>query len=188
VREPFTVRTLTRRAMLRVLLGLAAVGSGLWELGCSARDAARGTATPSATPTAGMMGGVSSADMSRYMELFNRHTEIRRTVERISGGVRTTTEVDDPVLVAQLQEHVTTMYQDLDRGQEVTCMSPSLPTLFRRANGYQRHLTLTAKGVSATETSTDPHLAQLIRDHANEVSGFVRDGMPSMMQGMMGGR
>jgi hypothetical protein len=122
------------------------------------------------------------------MDLFNRHTEIRRTVEQIPGGVRTTTEVDDPKLVAQLQEHVTTMYQDLDRGQEVTCMSSSLPTLFRNARGYRRELSLTAKGVSATETSSDPHLTQLIRDHSNEVSGFVRDGMPAMMQGMMGGR
>lgn len=179
-----TVRTLTRRAMLRALLGLAAVGTGLVELTCSGP----GSATPSPTPTPGMMGGVSSADMSRYMDLFNRHTEIRRTVEQIPGGVRTTTEVDDPALVAQLQQHVTTMYEDLDRGQEVTCMSSTLPTLFGNAGGYHRQLTLTAKGVTATETSTDAHLTQVIRDHANEVSGFVRDGMPAMMQGMMGGR
>jgi hypothetical protein len=175
---------LTRRTLLRALLGLAALGTGLVELACSPR----GTATPSPTPTAGMMGGVSSADMSRYMDLFNRHTEIRRTVEQIPGGVRTTTEVDDPELVAQLQAHVTTMYQDLDRGQEVTCMSSTLPTLFRHAGGYRRQLTLTAKGVTATETSADPQLTKVIRGHANEVSGFVRDGMPSMMQGMMGGR
>ena len=67
-------------------------------------------------------------------------------------------------------------------------MSSSLPTLFRNARGYRRQLTLTAKGASATETSSDPHLAQLVRGHANEVSGFVRDGMPAMMQGTMGGR
>jgi hypothetical protein len=42
--------------------------------------------------------------------------------------------------------------------------------------------------VTATETSPDPHLTRVIRDHANEVSGFVRNGMPGMMQGMMGGR
>ena len=28
-----------------------------------------------------------------------------------------------------------------------------------------------------------PHLTQAIRQHASEVSGFVRDGMPAMMGG-----
>ena len=66
------------------------------------------------------------------------------------------------------------------------CMSNSLPTLFRHADGYQRQLTLTEKGVSVIETSRDPALTSAIRKHAQEVSGFVRDGMPSMMRGMMG--
>jgi hypothetical protein len=66
-------------------------------------------------------------------------------------------------------------------------MSQNLPTLFRNAKGYERRLTLTAKGVQVTETSSNPDLTQAIREHAQEVSGFVRDGMPAMMQGMMGG-
>jgi hypothetical protein len=37
----------------------------------------------------GMMGGAATADMS-YMDLFERHTEIHRTVEQGSGGVPTT--------------------------------------------------------------------------------------------------
>ena len=48
-------------------------------------------------------------------------------------------------------------------------------------------LTLTQMGVSVTETSTDPAITRAIRAHADEVSGFVRDGMPAMMGGMMGG-
>ena len=65
-------------------------------------------------------------------------------------------------------------------------MSSSLPTLFRHASGYRRDLVFTAKGVVVTETSSDPQLTKAIREHAQEVSGFVRDGMPSMMRGMMG--
>jgi hypothetical protein len=41
--------------------------------------------------------------------------------------------------------------------------------------------------VIAEETSDDPNLTEAIRAHAREVSGFVRDGMPAMMQGTMGG-
>jgi hypothetical protein len=41
--------------------------------------------------------------------------------------------------------------------------------------------------VIAEETADDPALTQAIRAHAGEVTGFVRDGMPAMMRGMMGG-
>lgn len=34
--------------------------------------------------------------------------------------------------------------------------------------------------------TSDPALAGAIRAHAGEVSGFVHDGMPAMMEGMMG--
>jgi hypothetical protein len=142
----------------------------------------------SSSPGAGdMMGSATSADMSTYMDMFDHHTRIRRMVEQVPGGVRTTTESDTPALAAQLQAHVSAMYEHLHQGREVTCMSSSLPTLFRNASGYHRQLTMTAKGVSVTETSPDPKLAQAIRDHATEVTGFVRDGMPAMMRGMMGG-
>ena len=46
---------------------------------------------------------------------------------------------------------------------------------------------LRTKGVTVTETSNDTVLTRAIREHAQEVSRFVRDGMPAMMRGMMGG-
>ncbi len=52
------------------------------------------------------------------------------------------------------------------------------------AGGYHRRLTLTPTGVIAEETSDDTALTDTIRAHAREVTGFVRDGMPAMMQGM----
>jgi len=137
------------------------------------------------TDGGGMM-GASPADMSLYMEMFNRHNEITRTVEEIPGGIRTTTQSTSPDLVAQLQAHVSSMYSHLDQGAEVTCMSGSLPTLFSHANGYRRQLTFTPTGVTTEETAEDPALTQAIRAHAQEVTGFVRDGMPPMMRGMMG--
>jgi hypothetical protein len=74
----------------------------------------------------------------------------------------------------------------LGAGGEIVCMSQSLPTLFRRAADYHRQITLTPTGVVAVETADDPNLTQAIRDHAREVTGFVTEGMPAMMQGMMG--
>jgi len=137
----------------------------------------------------GMAGGgmmnVSGHDVSVYMEMFDRHAEIRRRVEHFSGGIRTTTESDNPRLTALLHEHVPSMWAHVNQGTEVRCMSNSLPTMFRNASKYRRQLQLTNKGVVVTETTDDPQVLAALRDHADEVSGFVKDGMPAMMRGMM---
>lgn len=172
--------TLSRRTLL-VALGL---GGGAVAVGYALRSNLIGMPWSRANGP-GM--GVSGTDMSRYMNMFARHTELRRTVEDIPGGVRTTTESDAPDLVAELQAHVSSMYDHLAQGLEVDCMSPSLPTLFRRAPDYQRRITFTHNGVIAEETATDPTLTDSIRAHAREVTGFVDDGMPAMMRSMMGG-
>ena len=173
----------------RAALGLLAAGGALVGLGLAGgyllRDALKSTGDGGMMGS-GMMGSATQADMSSYMKLFDRHTELRRTVEMIDGGVRTTTESDAPELTALLQAHVSSMYTHLNQHAEVTCMSSSLPTLFRSSTSYRRELMITAKGVVVTETSSDPRITRAIRQHAQEVSGFVRDGMPAMMRGMMG--
>lgn len=171
---------LTRRSTLAAL----GAGGGALALGYVLRVARWSALGMRLVDRNGM--GVDPADMSRYTEMFNRHSEITRTVEEIPGGIRTITQSNSPDLVAQLQAHVSSMYSHLDEGAEVMCMSGSLPTLFRHANGYRRQLTFTPTGVIAEETADDPALTQAIRAHAQEVTGFVRDGMPPMMRGMMG--
>jgi hypothetical protein len=176
---------ITRRAAI----GLLAAGGALLGLGVAGsyllRDTLKSIAGGGMMGT-GMMGSATQADISTYTDLFNRHTELRRAVEAIDGGVRTTTESDAPDLVQLLQAHVSSMYAHLNQHAEITCMSSSLPTLFHNSAVYRRELTLTTKGVVVTETSSDPGLVSAIREHAKEVSGFVRDGMPAMMPGMMG--
>ncbi|WP_055405647.1 MULTISPECIES: hypothetical protein [unclassified Mycobacterium] len=174
----------TRRAALAAL-GVLGAGAMVWR--GYVRPGVPGLAAPAIrlTDCGGFM-GAGRTDMSRYMDMFMRHNEIHRVVEDIPGGVRTTTESASPDLAAQLQAHVSSMYAHLDQGTEVSCMSQTLPTLFRRAGGYRRQLTLTPNGVIAEETADDPALTDVIRSHAREVTGFVRDGMPAMMQQMMG--
>ena len=175
-------RRITRRAALTAVGAGAFVGLGYVLRGVVGSPA---PAVRLIDDGGGMM-GVSPTDMSRYMEMFNRHNELTRTVEEIPAGIRTTTQSDSPELAAQLKAHVSSMYSHLEQGGEVMCMSDSLPTLFRRADGYRRQLTLTPTGVIAEETADDPQLVAAIRAHAQEVTGFVRDGIPPMMRGMMG--
>lgn len=175
----------TRRAALTALGALSAGG----VLGL--RESGHGLLGSVFTETrlsngCGFM-GADAADMSRYMQMFDRHREISRVVEEIPGGVRTTTQSNSPELAAQLQAHVSNMYSRLDQGAEVRCMSQSLPTLFRRADGYRRQFSFTATGVIAEETAEDPALIDAIRAHAREVTRFVEQGMPAMMRHMMGG-
>ncbi len=183
---------ITRRALLAGLaaggglLGLGLLGGYLLRDGMRLGGSSGGGMMGGGMMNGGMMGSATSADMSMYMKLFDRHTELRRTADEIPGGVRTTTESDSAELTALLQAHVSSMYGHVNQQAEVTCMSNSLPTLFRNATRYRRQLSLTTKGVSVTETSDDPQLTAAIRAHAAEVSGFVRDGMPAMMRGMMG--
>src|SRR5712691_13548471 len=116
---------MTRRAALRAIAAAAGL-LGVGAAGCAGRSGV----IPMGS---GMMGSATGADMSSYMQLFARHRELRRTVEKIPGGVRTVTESDAPELVTQLQAHVASMYNHLIRGAEVTCMSKTLPSLFRNA-------------------------------------------------------
>lgn len=184
---------ITRRTALAALGALAA-GSVL-GFGFAVRNLAVRNGSTTRSPDVRLAHGpgdgdqmrVGPADMRAYMDMFRRHNDINRVVEEIPGGVRTTTESNSPDLAAQLQAHVSSMYAHVAQGAEVMCMSQSLPTLFRNPTGYRRQLTLTPTGVIAEETADDPHLVQAIREHAQEVSGFVRDGMPAMMQSMMGG-
>src|SRR5712691_9568398 len=110
------------RMTRRAAMGLLAAGGGLLGLGAAGfllRDALKSLFDDGMMGT-GMMGSATQADMSSYMNLFDRHMELRRTVENIGGGIRTTTESDSVDLVGQLQAHVSSMYGHLNQHAEVT--------------------------------------------------------------------
>lgn len=105
---------MTRRAAL-VALGAGGAAAALGTLGYLLRVV--GSSGPGMPPAdgggggmMGMMGNVGPADMSLYMDMFMRHSEISRVVEEIPGGVRTTTQSDSADLAAQLKSHVSSMY------------------------------------------------------------------------------
>jgi hypothetical protein len=132
--------------------------------------------------SSGMMGG-NDPDVRTVMALFANHGAIRRRVEQLPNGIRTTTESDDPRVVALLQSHVASMYKRVNEHRLFSMMSRTLPTLFRNANRYDRIAHYITKGVIVTETSKDAKMVEVIRAHGREVDGFVRDGMSAMMKG-----
>jgi hypothetical protein len=124
--------------------------------------------------------------MRTGMELFGRHAKIHRNVTELPNGVRAVTESDDPETAGLIQAHVSEMYQRLDQNRAFPYpMSRSVPAMFAQSTHYQRKLEAKPKGVVVTETAADPAMVAVIKEHAREINGFVREGMPAMMRGMM---
>ncbi|MGH7036780.1 MAG: hypothetical protein ACREE1_01390 [Stellaceae bacterium] len=133
-----------------------------------------------------MMPGNMAGPMRTGMQLFMRHAQIRRTVTELPNGIHAVTQSDDPQTAALIQAHVGDMYRRLDQKRAFPYpMSRSVPAMFAHSTAYRRKLELIPKGVAVTETAADPAMVAVIRAHAREISGFVREGMPAMMRGMM---
>ncbi len=127
------------------------------------------------------------SDAQTIHQLFADRDRIRRTVEEIPHGIRAVTESDSPEVATLIQLHVSKMYDRVSEGYPIPMigMSSTLPTMIQSANQYQRQLRITSKGIEVTETSNDPNMVTVIREHAREVTQFVTQGMPAMMNGRM---
>jgi len=181
-----------RRSLLRILAAAVGTAFSVLVLRLRPKDAAAAQTSMDDTMGAGMMGGgmMSPSNMNgpmrTGMELFHVHREVRRTVTEISGGVRAVSESDDPHTASLLQKHVSEMYARLDQDRAFPYpLSRSVPAMFANSARYHRKLTMLPKGIAVTETSNDPSMVKVIREHAREITGFVEDGMPAMMRNMM---
>ncbi len=131
----------------------------------------------------GMMDGQMMADMPAIHDLLVRHDAIRRQVEDLPDGIRARTTSDDPSVAQLIQTHVQQMTRRIEAGRPIRQMDP----LFREIFEHYRAITMTVSqipgGVEVTETSPDPQVALLIRQHAHHaVSEFVARGMDRAMQ------
>jgi hypothetical protein len=125
-------------------------------------------------------------DIQTIHQLFAYHTQINRRIEQIPGGIRTVTESDNPQVTALIQAHVSRMYERVNQHETIPMigMSSTLPTMIQATDQYQRQFHLTQKGVAIAETSDNPEMVKVIREHGQEVSRFVEQGMPAMMNRM----
>jgi len=127
-------------------------------------------------------GGGHGADMQGIHALFANRDQIHRTVTQIEGGVRTTTEADDPAVAAQLRDHVQSMYARLRDGRPINARDPLFAAIFENADKIRVKIENTPKGLTVTETSGDPAVVALIRRHADVVGRFIENGMHEMMR------
>lgn len=119
-------------------------------------------------------------DMQTIHALFADHQKITRTVKKISSGVETITESDDPPVQALIAEHAWAMQKRLENKQPIRMWDPLFVELFNNADKIRMEITKTPKGVKVIETSDDAYVVKLIQSHAAGVSEFVAEGMAVM--------
>ena len=127
------------------------------------------------------------AQMSAIHELFLNHDRITRTVTNLPDGIRTVTESDDPRIAQILKDHVTSMRQRVDAGNDpgLPIESQALRTIFQNYDKIHTTVETTATGVVVIQTSIDQTTVAALQQHASEVTDFVKDGMAAMHTAMM---
>ena len=126
-----------------------------------------------------MNGGMAGrGDMDTIHSLLADHEAIERRVEDLPDGVETWTESDDPEVAERLRQHVRDMYARLEDGRPMRRWDPLFEAIFARADAIEMTIEDTPRGVRVVETSDDPEVVALIRQHAHRaVSEFVERGM-----------
>lgn len=112
-----------------------------------------------------------------FHELLSRHDSIDREVQDISGGVRTVTTSEDPEVAALIRLHVRQMKARFEAGMPVRRWDPLFVELLKNYDKIVFDLEDVPGGLRVTQTSEDPQVVLLIRQHAHRgVSEFVERG------------
>jgi hypothetical protein len=174
---------MTRRRFLRRALALVAGAPPVAALlAACGRRGGMGDGMPE-----WMMSGGMDARMMRDMpvihDLLLSHQQIERRVEGIPGGIRAITWSDDEDVAGLIRTHVRQMQARIEDGDPIRHMDPLFREIFDHHEAIELHVENIPGGVRVTETSRDPQVVLLIRQHARRaVSEFVRGGMERAMR------
>lgn len=109
--------------------------------------------------------------------LLDNHQAISRSVKEIEGGVETITTSCDPKVTETIRLHVRQMQQRVESGHGMRHWDPLFVELFRHHNQIRMVIEDVDGGVLVRETSDDPDVVALIRQHAvRGVSEFADQG------------
>jgi hypothetical protein len=186
---------LDRRRLLRLALaiGLGAVPAGSFLAACGGGDGMMGDGMGDSImdgempdwmmSDGGMMGEGMMEDMRVIHALLTNHDRISRDVDDISAGIRARTTSDDAEIGELIGTHVGQMKARVDGGEAIRHMDPLFREIFEHHDEIEMEVERVDGGVLVVETSVDPQVELLIRQHAHRaVSEFVADGMARAME------
>ena len=120
--------------------------------------------------------GTLAYDRGVFSEMLEKHDKIRREFREIDGGIEAVTESDDPKVAALIVDHVEAMKGRIETGRRLRQWDPLYVAVFNDATKISLTIERTGKGVRVRETSNDPMVVALIRQHAGVVSKFAARG------------
>jgi hypothetical protein len=122
-------------------------------------------------------------DMRVIHQLLQRHDRIRRDVENVASGIRAQTTSPDREVAELIRVHVRRMKARVEDGDAIRLMDPVFREIFKHHTEVVMDVEQIPGGVVVVETSTDPQVELLIRQHAHRaVSEFVAFGMARAMR------
>lgn len=129
------------------------------------------------------MGAGMMEDMRVIQQLLVSHDRIRRRVEDVADGIRASTTSGDSEVAELIRTHVGQMKERVEDGDPIRRMDPLFREIFEHHTAIEMEVEETPSGVTVVETSADPQVELLIRQHANRaVSEFVAEGMARAMR------
>lgn len=123
------------------------------------------------------------AVMPDAMQLLHNHASLKREVQEIPNGVKTTTTTTDSQVLALLRRHPREMYAFYETGGSVRPRDPMFAELSRIADKVTMEFRDIENGIETIATSDDPEVVKLIRAHAAKVTEFVKRGHAALMEG-----
>jgi hypothetical protein len=123
-----------------------------------------------------------SEDHAVIHSLMAAHKSIERKVTEIPNGVRTDTVSKDPDVAKTLKVHVDQMKARVASGQPIRMFDPLFREIFSHHEKIEMKIEEIEGGVRVTQTSADPQVVLLIREHARVVNEFTAEGMARMHQ------
>jgi hypothetical protein len=131
----------------------------------------------------GMMDARMMEDMRVIHQLLQSHDRIRRHVEDIATGIRARTTSRDREVAELIRIHVSQMKARVQEGDPIRLMDPVFREIFQHHAEVAIDVEAVPGGVLVVETSADPQVEVLIRQHAHRaVSEFVAEGMARAMR------
>jgi hypothetical protein len=174
-----------RRLLARGLaLSLGAVPAASLLAACGDGDGMMGGEMPDwMMSDDGMMGSGMMEDMGVIHELLTNHDQISRHVDDISAGIRARTTSSDAEIAELIQTHVGQMKARIEEGEAIRQMDPLFREIFSHYEEIAMDVERVQGGVLVVETSPNPQVELLIRQHAHRaVSEFVAEGMARAME------
>lgn len=129
-----------------------------------------------------MMDETHMADMQLIHQLFDHRTEITREVKLLPNGVDTLTESANPKVATLLQQHIESMTARVHEARPIHRRDPLFREIFANSEKITMKMDRTEKGVRVIETSDDPYVAKLIKQHAEVIGLFIANGRAEAMK------